>query len=63
MVYMGSKSKFKKEICPILQKIIDDNGVKTYIECFVGGCNIIDSIRCENKYGYDKSETLIALLK
>lgn len=62
MVYMGSKSKYVKYIVPILQNCIDKNNIKTYIECFVGGANIIDKIKCENRYGYDRSETLIALL-
>ena len=62
MVYMGSKAKYAKYIVPILQKTIDENNVTTYIECFVGGANIIDKIKCENRYGYDRSDTLIALL-
>jgi DNA adenine methylase len=63
MVYMGSKAKYADSIVPILQKVIDDNGITTYIECFVGGANIIDKIKCENRYGFDNSDTLIALLK
>jgi len=63
MVYMGSKSKYAKYIVPILQKCIDDNDVKLYIEPFVGGANIIDKIKCENRYGFDQSDTLIALLQ
>lgn len=63
MVYMGSKAKYAKYIVPIIQKTIDDNNVDTYIECFVGGANIIDKVKCENKYGYDRSDTLIALLQ
>ena len=62
MVYMGSKSKYAKYIVPVLQKCIDDNKVTTYIECFVGGANIIDKIKCDNRIGYDRSDTLIALL-
>lgn len=62
MVYMGSKAKYAKYIVPILQKTIDDNNIDTYIECFVGGANIIDKIKCKNRIGYDRSETLIALL-
>ena len=50
MVYMGSKIKYSKYIVPILQQVIDDNNVNTYIECFCGGCNIIDKINCENRY-------------
>lgn len=63
MVYMGSKAKYAKYIVPIIQKTIDDNNVDTYIECFVGGANIIDKIKCKNRIGYDRSDTLIALLQ
>lgn len=63
MVYMGAKTKYAGHIVPILQRTIDETGAKEYKECFVGGANIIDKIRCENKYGYDRSETLIALLQ
>lgn len=62
MVYMGSKNKISHYIVPILQKAIDDNNIKTYIEPFVGGANIIDKIQCEKRIGYDRSDTLIALL-
>ena len=62
MIYMGSKNRLAKDIVPILQDCIDKNSVTTYIEPFVGGANIIDKIKCENKYGYDRSDTLIALL-
>lgn len=62
MVYMGSKARYASHIVPILQKAIDDHNVDTYIECFVGGANIIDKIKCENRIGYDRSDTLIALL-
>ena len=60
---MGAKSKYAKDIVPILQKEIDDKGADTYIECFVGGANIIDKIKCKNRYGFDRSDTLIALLQ
>lgn len=59
---MGSKAKYAKYIVPILQKAIDENNIKTYIEPFVGGANVIDKIKCENRIGYDRSETLVALL-
>lgn len=58
---MGSKSKYVNYIVPILQKIIDKENIKTYIEPFVGGANIIDKIKCEEKIGNDKNITLIAL--
>lgn len=62
MVYMGSKAKYADKIVPILQKAIDTSGADTYIEPFVGGANIIDKIICDKKCGYDRSDTLIALL-
>lgn len=60
---MGSKAKYAKYIVPILQRTIDENKIDNYIECFVGGANIIDKIKCPNKFGYDRSDTLIALLQ
>lgn len=60
---MGSKNKIAKYIVPILQRTIDENNINTYIECFVGGANIIDKIKCNRRIGYDRSDTLIALLK
>ena len=43
---MGSKAKYASYIVPILQDAIDKHEVNTYIECFVGGANIIDKIKC-----------------
>lgn len=63
MKYMGSKAKYAKYIVPILQKEIDKTGTDIYIECFVGGANIIDKIKCKNRFGFDRSDTLIALLQ
>ena len=63
MKYMGSKSRIKKYIVPVLQQIIDCNNIEIYIEPFVGGANVIDSIKCNNKIGGDNSEPLIELLK
>ena len=62
MVYMGSKAKYVQYIVPILQKVIDDRGINLYIEPFVGGANVIDKVKCERRIGYDRSDTLIALL-
>lgn len=62
MRYMGSKAKFADDICAILQKAIDTSKTDTYIEPMVGGANIIDKIKCKNRIGYDRSDTLIALL-
>ena len=58
---MGSKSRIAKDIVPIIQKYIDDNGITSYIEPFVGGANIIDKIKCENRIAGDNNRYLIAL--
>lgn len=61
--YMGSKSRIAKDIVPIIQKYIDDNNITTYIEPFVGGCNVIDKIKCKSRIASDINPYLIALLK
>ena len=61
MVYQGSKTKYAKEIVPILQKYIDDNGITVFIDGMCGGCNIIDKIKCETRNAIDINEYLIAL--
>jgi len=63
MVYLGSKSRIAKHIVPILQKTIDDNNIQNYYEPFIGGANIIDKIKCPNRYGSDINKYLIALLQ
>lgn len=61
MKYMGSKSRLKKELIPIIQSYINQD-TTYYIEPFVGGANIIDSVNFNRKIGYDKHEQLIELL-
>ena len=63
MIYQGSKARLKKDILPILQKCVDDNSIGTYIEPFVGGANIIDSIERCRRIGSDINYELIQLLK
>lgn len=63
MKYIGSKQRLAKHIVLILQKTIDDSGATYYIEPFVGGANIIDKIKCENRIGADNNEYLITLLQ
>lgn len=46
-----------------MQKEIDDNHIKTYLEPFVGGANVIDKIHCDVRMGSDLNQYLIALLK
>lgn len=60
MKYAGSKSRFAKELVPIIQSYIDANTVG-YLEPFVGGANIIDKIKCKKKIGSDNNQYLISL--
>ena len=60
---MGSKNRLSKELAPIIQSYIDNNNITKYLEPFVGGGNMIDKIRCKNRYGSDSHKYLIALLK
>lgn len=63
MKYMGSKARLSKDIAPIINKIIQANNIKTYIEPFIGGSNMIEHIKCEIKIGIDNNEYLIAMWK
>lgn len=61
MKYMGSKARISKDIAPILNKVIEEKGITTYIEPFVGGANMIQHIQVGRKIGVDKNEYLIAM--
>ena len=53
MVYLGSKARILKDILPYIQECIDDNGIHSYCEPFVGGANVIVSVKAEHRYGWD----------
>lgn len=61
MVYMGSKRKYVKDICPIIQSYIDKNNIDDFYDIFCGEANLIDHIYCKNLYASDLSPSLIAL--
>ncbi len=63
MKYMGSKARIAKDIAPIINRMIQDNNITTYIEPFVGGSNMIEHIKCAKKYGSDYNQYLIAFWK
>lgn len=63
MVYQGSKNRLAKFLVPIIQKYIDDNNIKTYIEPMCGSCSIVERIQCENRIASDINDELITLLK
>lgn len=62
MKYVGSKNRLSKYIVPIIQSKITKE-TNAYIEPFCGGCNIIDKIKCKNRYASDLNKYLISLLK
>ena len=61
MKYVGSKNRLSKDLAPIIQSYITSE-TKGYLEPFVGGANMIDKIKHENKSGSDIHKQLIALL-
>lgn len=61
MTIHGSKNKYSKYICPILQGCIDKNKIETFIDVCVGGSNIIKNIKAKNRIGIDKNQNLIDL--
>ena len=63
MVYLGSKKRLAKDIVPILQQEIEYNHIDTFIDCFCGGCNIVDKIQCNMKVASDVHHGLIELMK
>lgn len=63
MKVAGSKEKIADEILPILTSFITAYNIKTYVEPFVGGANIIDKIQAEKRIGYDIDKYIIALFK
>lgn len=60
---MGSKSKIVNYILPIIQERLDNYNIKTYIEPFCGGCNVIDKVICEKRIASDNQKYLIAMFK
>lgn len=60
---MGSKSRIANDVLPIIQKKIEDNNIKMYIEPFCGGCSIIDKVVCDKRIASDNQKYLVALLK
>lgn len=63
MIYMGSKSRIAESILPIIQQKIRSYNLKTYIEPFCGGCNIIDKVVCDKKIASDNHKYLIAMFQ
>ena len=63
MKYMGSKNRIAKHLIPIMVAEADSKGITTFIDCMVGGANLIDKV--PNKFkriGYDINEHVIMAL-
>lgn len=63
MCYMGSKRLLAKHLVPIIEGILKEKGLDTYVELMVGGANLIDKVHCKRRIGCDINENVIALLK
>lgn len=63
MKYMGSKAKIAGDILPFIHSYILTENLSTYIEPFVGGCNVIDKVQCSKRLAYDKNKYLVALFQ
>lgn len=44
MKYMGSKNRIAKHILPIMLAEAEKHSITTWVEPFVGGCNVIDKV-------------------
>ncbi|WP_156298990.1 DNA adenine methylase [Streptobacillus canis] len=67
MVYQGSKNRYAKFIIPIINKIIKNNNITTFVDLCSGGCNIVANpkydIDVKNKMAIDNNKYLISLLE
>ena len=59
MRYSGSKSKYMKELLPILMDGANEDTI--FVDAFMGGANVIGQIPLKNKYGFDINQYVIAL--
>lgn len=59
MRYSGSKAKIAKYIIPIIMKELEEG--YTYVEPFMGGCNILSEIDWPKKVGADSNGYVVAL--
>lgn len=60
---MGSKNRIAKFILPIMLAEAEKQGLKTFVDCFVGGGNIIDKVpNSFKRIGYDLNPHTIAAL-
>lgn len=63
MKYMGSKARIAEKIIQVIEGKMRENGIKTYIEPFCGGCNVIDKVQCNEKIASDNNKYLIEMYK
>lgn len=63
MQYMGGKHALAKHIVPIIHEKMQQNGINTYVEPFVGGANVIDRVTAERRIDCDLNRYIIALFE
>lgn len=61
MRYSGSKAKIAKHIIPFIMEELKEG--YTYVEPFMGGCNILSEIDWPEKVGADSNKYVVALWK
>ena len=64
MKYQGSKSRIASDIIPIMLEAFSKNNCEIFIDCCVGGGNLLDKIpHSIERYGNDSNEYLIEMWK
>ena len=62
MKYMGSKARIASNIAPILMELYHQNECEVFIDCTVGGANLLEAIpESIPRYGIDNNEYLIEM--
>lgn len=63
MQYMGGKFRLAKWICPILTSIMQERGLRHFVDLFCGSCNIVGNMQhvTGNRYANDLHADLIAM--
>jgi DNA adenine methylase len=63
MQYLGGKHRLSKYIAPIINAYIEENGIETYYEPFVGAANVVEKIKCNKRFASDIDADMIGMFK
>lgn len=59
MKYFGGKSRIAKQLATYMQPFVDRAG--SYVEPFVGGANVIQHVKCDERIACDANRALITM--